>query len=165
MDSIRHAKFSAPRRRFVRGAVDAELREGQIQSLEVERGSSILAEVGDSVASAHGVAAQVPRARLGGGERARHRAGRLGTQHLGRHRRPQQRLLHKDVPLAEHDVHRLGEPAAGPLAHVLRVTPVVRRRRSTETALRQSASAYPEGGIVADEHPRRKTLRRVSAEP
>ncbi len=45
--------------RVVRRAFDAELREGQIQSLEVDRGCSILAVVGDGMAGAHGVAAQV----------------------------------------------------------------------------------------------------------
>jgi len=45
--------------RVVRRAFDAELREGQIQSLEIDRGCSILAVVGDGMAGAHGVAAQV----------------------------------------------------------------------------------------------------------
>ncbi len=45
--------------RVVRRAFDAELREGQIQSVEVDRGCSILAVVGDGMAGAHGVAAQV----------------------------------------------------------------------------------------------------------
>ena len=43
----------------VRQAFDRELREGQIQSVEVDRGCSILAVVGDGMAGAHGVAAQV----------------------------------------------------------------------------------------------------------
>ncbi|MFO1408738.1 MAG: bifunctional aspartate kinase/homoserine dehydrogenase I [Steroidobacteraceae bacterium] len=45
--------------RVVRRAFDPELREGQIQSIEVNRGCSILAVVGDGMAGAHGVAAQV----------------------------------------------------------------------------------------------------------
>ena len=45
--------------RVVRRAFDPELREGQIQSVEVNRGCSILAIVGDGMAGAHGVAAQV----------------------------------------------------------------------------------------------------------
>lgn len=45
--------------RVVRRAFDPELREGQIQSVEVNRGCSILAVVGDGMAGAHGVAAQV----------------------------------------------------------------------------------------------------------
>jgi aspartokinase/homoserine dehydrogenase 1 len=43
----------------VRRAFDTELREGQIQSVDVGRGLSILAVVGDGMAGAHGVAAQV----------------------------------------------------------------------------------------------------------
>ena len=45
--------------RVVRRAFDPELREGQIQKIEVNRGCSILAVVGDGMAGAHGVAAQV----------------------------------------------------------------------------------------------------------
>jgi aspartokinase/homoserine dehydrogenase 1 len=48
--------------RVVRRAFDSELREGQIQSMEVNRGCSILAVVGDGMAGAHGVAAQVFKA-------------------------------------------------------------------------------------------------------
>ena len=43
----------------VRRAFDAELRDGQIQSVDVDRGLSILAVVGDGMAGAHGVAAKV----------------------------------------------------------------------------------------------------------
>jgi aspartokinase/homoserine dehydrogenase 1 len=43
----------------VRRAFDTELRQGQIQSVEVDRGLSILAVVGDGMAGAHGVAAKV----------------------------------------------------------------------------------------------------------
>lgn len=43
----------------VRQAFDRELREGQIQSVEVNAGCSILAVVGDGMAGAHGVAAKV----------------------------------------------------------------------------------------------------------
>jgi len=43
----------------VRRAFDTELREGQIQSVDVGRGLSILAVVGDGMAGAFGVAAQV----------------------------------------------------------------------------------------------------------
>jgi len=43
----------------VRSAFDTELREGQIQSVDVGRDLSILAVVGDGMAGAHGVAAQV----------------------------------------------------------------------------------------------------------
>jgi bifunctional aspartokinase / homoserine dehydrogenase 1 len=43
----------------VRRAFDHELREGQIQSVEVAAGCSILAVVGDGMAGAHGVAAKV----------------------------------------------------------------------------------------------------------
>ncbi len=43
----------------VRQAFDSELRQGQIQSVEVTRGCSILAVVGDGMAGAHGVAAKV----------------------------------------------------------------------------------------------------------
>ena len=74
--------------RVVRRAFEPELREGQIQSVEVDRGCSILAVVGDGMAGAHGVAAQVFTALgHGGRQRARDRAGRVGAQHLGRHRR------------------------------------------------------------------------------
>jgi bifunctional aspartokinase / homoserine dehydrogenase 1 len=45
--------------RVVRRAFDPELREGQIQSVEVNRPCSILAVVGDGMAGAHGVAAKV----------------------------------------------------------------------------------------------------------
>jgi aspartokinase/homoserine dehydrogenase 1 len=45
--------------RVVRRAFDPELREGQIQSVEVDHGCSILAVVGDGMAGAHGVAAKV----------------------------------------------------------------------------------------------------------
>ncbi len=43
----------------VRQAFDRELREGQIQSVEVDVGCSILAVVGDGMAGSHGVAAKV----------------------------------------------------------------------------------------------------------
>src|SRR6204780_2089513 len=43
----------------VRRAFDAELRDGQIQHVEIGRGMSILAVVGDGMAGAHGVAAKV----------------------------------------------------------------------------------------------------------
>ncbi len=43
----------------VRRAFESELRQGQIQSVEVDRGQSILAVVGDGMAGAHGVAAKV----------------------------------------------------------------------------------------------------------
>jgi aspartokinase/homoserine dehydrogenase 1 len=43
----------------VRAAFDRELRQGQIQSVEVDRGLAILAVVGDGMAGAHGVAAKV----------------------------------------------------------------------------------------------------------
>jgi aspartokinase/homoserine dehydrogenase 1 len=43
----------------VRKAFDAELRDGQIQQVDVGRGLSILAVVGDGMAGAHGVAAKV----------------------------------------------------------------------------------------------------------
>jgi len=43
----------------VRQAFDSELRQGQIQSVEVTRGCSILAVVGDGMAGSHGVAAKV----------------------------------------------------------------------------------------------------------
>jgi aspartokinase/homoserine dehydrogenase 1 len=43
----------------VRKAFDAELRDGQIQQVEVGLGQSILAVVGDGMAGAHGVAAKV----------------------------------------------------------------------------------------------------------
>jgi aspartokinase/homoserine dehydrogenase 1 len=45
--------------RVVRRAFDPELREGQIHSVEIDRSCSILAVVGDGMAGAHGVAAQV----------------------------------------------------------------------------------------------------------
>jgi aspartokinase/homoserine dehydrogenase 1 len=50
---------SARAERVVRRGFDPELREGQIQSVEVNHGCSILAVVGDGMAGAHGVAAQV----------------------------------------------------------------------------------------------------------
>jgi aspartokinase/homoserine dehydrogenase 1 len=43
----------------VRRAFDTELRDGQIQSVDVGSGLSILAVVGDGMAGAHGIAAQV----------------------------------------------------------------------------------------------------------
>jgi aspartokinase/homoserine dehydrogenase 1 len=43
----------------VRRAFDAELRDGQIQHVEIALGMSILAVVGDGMAGAHGVAAKV----------------------------------------------------------------------------------------------------------
>lgn len=43
----------------VRQAFERELREGQIQSVDVDSGCSILAVVGDGMAGAHGVAAKV----------------------------------------------------------------------------------------------------------
>jgi aspartokinase/homoserine dehydrogenase 1 len=45
--------------RVVRRAFDPELREGQIQSIEVDHACSILAVVGDGMAGAHGIAAKV----------------------------------------------------------------------------------------------------------
>jgi aspartokinase/homoserine dehydrogenase 1 len=46
----------------VRRAFDAELRDGQIHSVDVDLGLSILAVVGDGMAGAHGVAAKVFKA-------------------------------------------------------------------------------------------------------
>ena len=46
-------------RAVVRQAFDSELRQGQIQSVEVTPGCSILAVVGDGMAGSHGVAAKV----------------------------------------------------------------------------------------------------------
>jgi aspartokinase/homoserine dehydrogenase 1 len=43
----------------VRGAFEAELRDGQIQHVQIARGMSILAVVGDGMAGVHGVAAKV----------------------------------------------------------------------------------------------------------
>ena len=43
----------------VRQAFDSELRQGQIQSVEVDTGCSILAVVGDGMAGSHGVTAKV----------------------------------------------------------------------------------------------------------
>lgn len=43
----------------IRQAFDSELRQGQIQSVEVDRGLSIVAVVGDGMAGTHGVAAKV----------------------------------------------------------------------------------------------------------
>jgi aspartokinase/homoserine dehydrogenase 1 len=45
--------------RVLRRAFDPELREGQIHSIEINLGCSILAVVGDGMAGAHGVAAKV----------------------------------------------------------------------------------------------------------
>jgi len=45
--------------RVVRRAFEPELREGQIQNVEMDHDCSILAVVGDGMAGAHGVAAQV----------------------------------------------------------------------------------------------------------
>ncbi len=45
--------------RIVRDAFESELRQGQIQRVEVTRGCSILAVVGDGMAGAHGVAAKL----------------------------------------------------------------------------------------------------------
>jgi len=45
--------------RVLRRAFDPELREGQIHSIEINHGCSILAVVGDGMAGAHGVAAKV----------------------------------------------------------------------------------------------------------
>ncbi len=45
--------------RVVREAFDSELRQGQIQRVEVQRECSILAVVGDGMAGAHGVAGKV----------------------------------------------------------------------------------------------------------
>jgi aspartokinase/homoserine dehydrogenase 1 len=45
--------------RVLRRAFDPELREGQIHSIEIDHGCSILAVVGDGMAGAHGVAAKV----------------------------------------------------------------------------------------------------------
>ncbi len=45
--------------RVVRRAFDSELRQGQIQSVTVDRGLSIVAVVGDGMAGVHGVAAKV----------------------------------------------------------------------------------------------------------
>ncbi len=72
----------------VRRAFDTELRDGQIQSVDVDHGLSILAVVGDGMAGAprsRGPGVQVPGP--GRDQRARHRAGRVRAQHLGRRRR------------------------------------------------------------------------------
>ncbi len=50
---------SASAEAAVRKAFDSELRDGQIQSVEVDASLSILAVVGDGMAGAHGVAAKV----------------------------------------------------------------------------------------------------------
>jgi aspartokinase/homoserine dehydrogenase 1 len=53
------AQEAARAEQVVRQAFDRELREGQIQSVDVDPGCSILAAVGDGMAGAHGVAAKV----------------------------------------------------------------------------------------------------------
>ncbi len=102
--------------RVVQRAFDPELREGQIHSVEVNRGCSILAVVGDGMAGAHGVAAQVFSA-LGQGERerARHRAGCLRAQHLRGDRRSRQRPraacgAFELLSLGAHDLDRPDRP-------------------------------------------------------
>ena len=75
--------------RTVRRAFAAELRDGQIQNVDVlTRAAASCRVVGDGMAGTPGVAAKRLR-RPGGGrrQRARHRAGLVGAQHLGGHRR------------------------------------------------------------------------------
>ncbi len=68
----------------VRRAFDAELRDGQIQHVEIARGMSILAVVGDGMAGSHGVAAKVFNS-LGDAadQRASDCAGSLRAQYFG----------------------------------------------------------------------------------
>ena len=112
------------RRAVVRRAFDRELRGGPDPERRGRPRASILAVVGDGMAGAPGVAAQgVQRARLRGRQRPRHRAGRLGAQHLGRHRRPQQatralRAVHSSFYLSPHTIS-IGVIGPGSVGSVL----------------------------------------------
>ena len=93
--------------------------EGQIQSVEVDTDCSILAVVGDGMAGSPGVAAKVFNA-LGARrrQRARHRAGRLGAQHLGGDRRQGRdaraaRGARGLLSVAAHDLDRPDRPGRG----------------------------------------------------
>ena len=69
--------------RVVAAAFDREIKEGQIQSIQVDTDLAILAVVGDGMAGpARRLGPGVQRAGFGRRERARHRAGRLGAQHF-----------------------------------------------------------------------------------
>ena len=100
----------------VRRAFDAELRDGQIQHVDVARELAILAVVGDGMAGAHGVAAKVFNSlgdaaisvraiAQGASERNISRGGRRQGRGQGAARRAC-RLL----SVAEHAVHRLDRP-------------------------------------------------------
>ena len=70
--------------RVVAAAFDREIKEGQIQSIQVDTDLAILAVVGDGMAGlARRLGQGVQRAGFRGRERACHRAGRFGAQHLG----------------------------------------------------------------------------------
>ena len=75
-------------RTVVERAFAVELSEGQVQRVGVTKGCAIVAVVGDDMAGMPGSAGRF-FGTLGqrGHQRARDRAGRLGAQHLGRHRR------------------------------------------------------------------------------
>ena len=102
--------------RVVRRAFDPELREGQIQSVEIDR----RLQHPRRGRRRHGRRARhrgagVPGARFRGRQRACDRAGRLRTQHLGRDRRTQQRARAARrprglLPVAAHGIDRPRRP-------------------------------------------------------
>ena len=94
--------FAVPRRRgraasrsVVERAFAAELAQGQMQRVERRRrAAAILAVVGDGMAGMPGSRGAILRhARQRRHQRARDRAGRVGAQHLGGHRREGQRRV------------------------------------------------------------------------
>ncbi len=95
--------------RVVRRAFDPELREGQIQSIGVNHGCSILAVVGDGMAGAHGVAAQVFGALSAGGVNVRAIAQGASERNIsvvidGRSSARALRAVHSSFYLSAHTV-------------------------------------------------------------
>ena len=108
----------------VRARVRARAEDGQIQSVDVDADLAILAVVGDGMAGTPGIAAKVFAA-LGivGSQRARHRPGRLGAQHLrggrGQAARPRAlRAVHAGLYLSPHTLS-IGVIGPGTVGRVL----------------------------------------------
>jgi aspartokinase/homoserine dehydrogenase 1 len=95
--------------RVVRHAFDSELRHGQIQSVEVTTGCSILAVVGDGMAGAHGVAAKVFGSLGNAGVSVRAIAQGASERNIsvvidGRHSSRALRAVHSSFYLSPHTV-------------------------------------------------------------
>ena len=126
--------------RVVRQAFDRELREGQIQSVEVDRGCSILAVVGDGMAGTPGVAAKVFGALGSAGVNVRAIAQGASERNIsvvidGEHATRALRAVHASFYLSPHTVS-IGLIGPGVVGSVLldQLASQVERLRATSSS-------------------------------